>query len=307
MSWAEKVKGLEDKLREASAAFDGHDARLVFTAKLPSEDEDQRLLDLPAWEPLEHGPDATMLARLKLPVLDHGDVLVEVRIVGPEAVRSKFAELAGIAGTLIPENVVTNLDRFEPAAGRMTERGRFLAWLWELESTRLAKQGEPLWLDLGDGCSFVFGIREPFRLARLVLRCFRENPGGQNALPRDDGVEKWPADNGWHFREGQAAFRGLAFDIQGVPWRLLKKLTAKPGTPVGKAVLLDAINIDGGTGEEALRSHLSRTRDILRWAFAMSSDIEPLPNVERGMNAAWKLDEKVFPSVAEIQRSLNGR
>lgn len=185
MSWTKKVKGLEEKLSEACAAFDGHDARLIFTAKRPVDGEDQRLLGLPALEPLEHRPSATMLARLKLPVLDYGDVLAEVSIVGPEVARSKFAELVGMAGLLIPSDVQAELDRFQPAQGRMTERGRFLAWLWRLESNRLAEQDEPGWMDLGDGQSFVFGIREPFQLARLVLRCFRENPGGQFEIPTE--------------------------------------------------------------------------------------------------------------------------
>lgn len=183
MAWTEKVKELEEKLSEACAAFDGHDATLVFAAKLPRKDEDVRAEVWEAMQPLQQRPDVTMLARLKLPVLDHGDLLVEVSLDGPEAARSRFAELVGMAGLLIPSNVQAELDRHEPAQGRMTERGRFLAWLWRLESTRLAGQDEQVWMDLGDGSSFVFGIREPFRLARLVLRCFQDNPGGQFVLP----------------------------------------------------------------------------------------------------------------------------
>lgn len=137
---------------------------------------------------------------------------------------------------------------------------------------------------------------------------------GKTQLSEGNQTAEWPPDEQWHFREGEAAFRGVAFEIQGVPWRLLKKLAEKSGTPVGKAALLDAINVveetgnvNGNAGEEALRSHLSRLRNILRKAFRLSRKLDPLPNVERGMDAAWRLDESVFPSVSEIQRWLNGR
>ncbi|GDY10413.1 hypothetical protein LBMAG52_39010 [Planctomycetia bacterium] len=105
--------------------------------------------------------------------------------------------------------------------------------------------------------------------------------------------EWWP-DDGWHFREGQAAFRGVPFKIQGVPRRLLKKL-AEAGKPVSDVALLAEIDPKGDAGQESLRTQLSRTRSILRKAFRMSSRSDPLPNVERGRDAAWKLDEKVFP------------
>ncbi len=117
--------------------------------------------------------------------------------------------------------------------------------------------------------------------------------------------EWWP-DDGWHFREGEAAFRGVAFKIQGVPRRLLKKL-AEAGKPVSDVALLAEIDPKGDAGQESLRTQLSRTRRILRRAFRMPPKSDPLPNVERGRDAAWKLDEKVFPSVSEMSRSLNGR
>lgn len=121
-------------------------------------------------------------------------------------------------------------------------------------------------------------------------------------------ANEWPRKDGWDFREGEAGFQGFKFSIQGIPWRLLKKLAEKVGTPVSEATLLDVMNSDdGNAGEGSLRSQLTRTRDILRAAFELSSDLDPLPNVERGRDAAWKLDEKVFPPVSEIQRWLNGR
>ena len=183
MAWTEKVKAIEEKLSEACAAFDGHDAMLVFAAKLPRKDEDVRAEICDAMQPLQKQPDVTMLARLKLPVLNHGDLLVEVSLDGPEAARSRFAELVGMAGLLIPSNVQAELDRYQPAQDRMTERGRFLAWLWRLESNRLAEQGDVVWMDLVDGREFVLVMSSPFRLARLVLQCFRRNPGGQFVLP----------------------------------------------------------------------------------------------------------------------------
>lgn len=136
--------------------------------------------------------------------------------------------------------------------------------------------------------------------AFVAAKTLREQPA--------TSANQWPRKDGWDFREGEAAFQGFKFSIQGVPWRLLKKLAEKVGTPVSEATLLGAMNShDGNAGEGSLRSQLTRTRDILRAAFGLSSDIDPLPNVERGRDAAWKLDEKVFPSVSEIQRWLNGR
>jgi len=189
-------------------------------------------------------------------------------------------------------------------------------------------QAEAVWVNLPRGHEFVFVIREPFRLARLVLRCFRENPGGQFVLPAEDGKtslvpaeplheqhthngEKWWADDGWSFREGEAAFRGVSFEIQGVLWRLLKTLADRP-KPVSKHALIDAMNNVGMTqqstaGEDSLRSHLTRLRIALRTEFRIPKGRDPIRNCERGSGGAWKLDEKVFPSVAEIQRPLNGR
>ena len=204
MSWTLKVNGLEEKLSEACEAFDGHDARLEFVQKLPSHGEDGYLRDIEAFQPLQHRRGATMLARLRLPVqgptaeeltpaqrklLDRlnvsvpgsgqNSVLTEVNILGPKKARLRFAELVGLAGRLIPSNVRFGLDRYQPAKGRMTARGRFLAYLWLLESTQLGEHGELIWLE-------VFRIREPFRLARMVLQCFRNNPGGHFELPMDD-------------------------------------------------------------------------------------------------------------------------
>ena len=136
--------------------------------------------------------------------------------------------------------------------------------------------------------------------AVVAAKTLREQPA--------TNANEWPLNDEWDLREGEAAFRRVAFPIQGVPWRLLKELAEKTGAPVSEGTLMEAMNgHDGNAGEDSLRSQLTRTRDILRASFRMSRSLDPLPNVERGRNAAWKLDEKVFPSVSEIQRWLNGR
>ena len=323
MTWLSKVRELEERLAEDCEAFDGQETSLVFVAE--SAKPETRNQFLKALKPLQHRSGMTMLARLNLPNRDQKRHLVEVNITGPDAARTSFAELTGKAGLLIPENVISSLDRFEPSKGKMTARGRFIALLWQLECNRRIEAGDSTWLELdGTGGESVFGIPDPFRLARLLLKCFRANPGAKFVLPEPNveaadsevaatgktlAPNEWPPNEGWNFREGQAAFRGVEFDIEGVQWRLLKALAKKPGTPVGKKVLGDAIADDGCTGEESLRTHLSRLRIRLRKVFKFKSSpkTDPVPNMERGKDGAWKLDEQVFPSVAEIKRWLNAR
>ncbi len=104
----------------------------------------------------------------------------------------------------------------------------------------------------------------------------------------------WPMGTGWEFRPGEAAFQGRPFVITGKPVIILQRLAVKPGAPVLKRILRDIIDPDSNAEEGCVRDNINATRAILRKAFNLKKGIDPIPNLARGPDAAWKLDENAF-------------
>lgn len=134
----------------------------------------------------------------------------------------------------------------------------------------------------------------------------------QRATDQDHDVEEqWPPDQGWHFRPGEVAFCKVKFRLVGKPWFVLKRLAMRSGSPVRKNDLLDAVGTDYAITDDCLRSYVFQVRDALRLAFHLDkgqkSD-DPILNVERGSQCAWKINESIFNRCSKqtlVKRAAN--
>jgi len=118
------------------------------------------------------------------------------------------------------------------------------------------------------------------------------DPSSQNPTPPPDSDE-WPPNKGWHFRPGEAAFRGIAFKLTDTQWEILKLLSVSR-RPVEKNRLLGIR--DSGIEESTLRSHISKIRKAIRGAFRLNGD--PIPQRGSGKNLSYFLNEEVFLETA---------
>lgn len=101
--------------------------------------------------------------------------------------------------------------------------------------------------------------------------------------------DEWPPNGEWHFRPGEAAFAGKRFTVTGADFVLLKVLVQANG-PVPRTDLIEAVSSDYDIGPDTIRGYLTRLRNALRIAFNLSATIDPIPNRDKGKNAAWELD-----------------
>jgi hypothetical protein len=127
-------------------------------------------------------------------------------------------------------------------------------------------------------------------------------PTELNTTPPADHLAPlaWPADDGWHFRPGEAAYLGVPFRITGSAFYVLKELANPYGAPRRWSDLATALpnveSADTGPNIGTIRNHVSDTRAVLRGVFDFEpSNAEPIPVVERGGDrTAWKLDSTVL-------------
>lgn len=102
-------------------------------------------------------------------------------------------------------------------------------------------------------------------------------------------------DSGWRFEPGEAVYKELRIPIKGAAWFILKKLAENFGRPVLKDTLIALMDeVSDASPETWLRDNLTAARDAVRTALNLDKSVDPIPNVERGRNAAWKLDDKFF-------------
>lgn len=133
----------------------------------------------------------------------------------------------------------------------------------------------------------------------LAQHCEQQDIGSasrdvERTTPEAANESSWPVGTGWEFEPGRAAFRGEPFAITGKPVVILKRLAEKPGEPVLKRILRDIIDPDSNAEEGCVRDSINEARAILRKAFKLGNTVDPIPNLARGPDAAWKLDENVF-------------
>lgn len=118
--------------------------------------------------------------------------------------------------------------------------------------------------------------------------------------PAGDQSKQWPIGEGWEFRPGECAYDGIVFKITGQPAAALQLLARRSGQPIRKIAILEAIDPDGFTSD--IKDALAAARTILRKEFGLPSTVDPIPNVQKGRDCAWKLDEKVFSQSTKILR-----
>lgn len=305
MAWnaVGELSALQERFREASVALHREHLRAEWT-NFPRDSYSEGGL----WLPSSSKPEVGIQGRVFLA----GQKLSEPAVVnGMQAsysaaladVANEFRELARFGGRIITQlpQLKAELQRFVDGGGIGPEPdlGRWWLGLLFRDAGVSGHDYGVEAVELGKGLTYEAEVDEVYLASEAACEKLKA------LLERHGEACKWPSDDGWHFREGHAAFRGVAFEIQGVLWRLLKELAVKPGTPVRLAKLAECLGEN--TAPDSVRPQLTNTRNVLRKEFRIRIERDPLPNVERGRDAAWKLDEKVFPSISEIQRWLNGR
>jgi hypothetical protein len=113
----------------------------------------------------------------------------------------------------------------------------------------------------------------------------------QTAVGAPD-TEAWPPDDGWHFQPGRAAFHGVVFSISGKPHKLLQEL-ARARRPLNRDELGDAISRDSNLEAGTIRGYLSDIRKILRSAFGLSEEQDPIPRIDSDP-AAYRLNSDLL-------------
>ncbi|NLS97953.1 MAG: helix-turn-helix domain-containing protein [Planctomycetaceae bacterium] len=95
----------------------------------------------------------------------------------------------------------------------------------------------------------------------------------------------------WTFSAGLAKLGRIEIPVKGVKWRLLKKL-AESDNAVSREDLLAAGWTDDGYNVEpsTLKKHLAELRQILREHLGYPASTDPIPAVDRGRDAAWRLE-----------------
>jgi hypothetical protein len=133
-------------------------------------------------------------------------------------------------------------------------------------------------------------------LEALVDVCESETsePTDSHAAVENSPPAKWPPDDGWHFRPGEAAFRATVFEIVGQSWKLLRML-AENVRPVSWAEISEHLASDSNTQleRENVRVHVKDLRKTLRLRFDCGTS-DPIPFVDRGAQLAWRLDLSVL-------------
>lgn len=72
--------------------------------------------------------------------------------------------------------------------------------------------------------------------------------------------------------------------------------------PVAWGQLADAVSPDTNPNQETIKGYVSKARTILRTAFSLDQQDDPIPNVEWGQQTSWKLDSEVLRRATEKQR-----
>jgi hypothetical protein len=92
----------------------------------------------------------------------------------------------------------------------------------------------------------------------------------------------WPRPEGWDFRSGEAAFNGIRFKVSGLRMAALRALAKTPGCPVRVEQLVreawgeEPARVEPGT----VHAQLSGLRRLLRTAFSMPANIDPIPHLD---------------------------
>ena len=110
---------------------------------------------------------------------------------------------------------------------------------------------------------------------------------------------------GWTFEVGEAEFAGVRFDLHARLSRLLERLAEGPRR-VGMHGERGLIDTAGAGDYEPLpgtvRTYLADLRKVLRAAFGLPADANPIPSRGRGVGAGWELDEEMLRCAAEKRR-----
>lgn len=126
--------------------------------------------------------------------------------------------------------------------------------------------------------------RGPLLLACRALR-FSETIRNE----RSDSEDDESGQGSWRFSPGRCKFRGHEFPLAGTKWRLMKQLSvsrlAQTLDDLKTAVWPDDDQVEDGT----VRKHLSELRREIRKHLDLEQQYDPIPRVDRGPLAAWRI------------------
>lgn len=170
---------------------------------------------------------------------------------------------------------------------------------WQLSIAQHAVHNANTWLALHLKREIPPTPGDTAECARLLVNLLvtlekSSSPNEQLEVVKNESTPSvtWPVGKGWEFRPGEAAFRGTSFKIIGNPATALQVLARRPGQPVLKQILWDAISPEVSAERGCVNDALKVVRRILKATFQTEAD--PIPCVDK-RPSAWKLDESVFP------------
>lgn len=179
-------------------------------------------------------------------------------------------------------------------------------WLSAYHDEFQLRQEQTLTKELGERLMwFAIGL-EPLPTISDLNREFAERLGddpsaaGSLVTPSRD-VAPWPPDLGWHFRPGEAAFLGKVFEISGRHHGVLEVL-ASSNSAVSSWTIIQGLDEDKELETKTIRGYISQVRAVLREAFNLAVDFDPIPNVDTGQRTAWKLDSEGISRAAQKHR-----
>jgi hypothetical protein len=150
------------------------------------------------------------------------------------------------------------------------------------------------------------------RTLSTIRRCLQAEAEEEKLSPSDKDtdasrtgdVDSAVADEDWTFHAGEAEFAGRRFRVAGIQLKLLRQM-AQARFPQTAQGLIDDVWDEKESDQvevKTLRTHLSHLRKKLRAAFGLGEDCDPIPNMDRGTEAAWKLDSDL---ILRSQRKFN--
>lgn len=123
-----------------------------------------------------------------------------------------------------------------------------------------------------------------------------DDPGDD--LRRHRPVPTWPPDDGWHFRPGEVAFRGRKTKALQRESRILQCLVAAKGPVTRQTFLDEAWDVpEPVITDSALPTQIFRARKVLEALFPEIGEEDPIPCVQRGMHAAWRLNAELLEKI----------
>lgn len=120
-------------------------------------------------------------------------------------------------------------------------------------------------------------------------------------LPSSDSSPEAPSEPTWEFSPAEFRFAGITAEITPAPKELLRRLTASAMWKTAED-LQSELNVS----RESLRGDISNLRKLLRKAFRLESNQDPIPSRSAGRDLMYRVDEALLHSSIKSQSACEG-